>query len=124
MTIVGAVVGLLLGALLSGLAIWVVGKLGLGLDVSGFGPAFLTALVIAVISGALTWLLNALGVTIGSGIVGAIIHLIIAAIVLMVGSSIVPGVRVRGFGGALIAAAAIAVVIWLVALVVGAVLPA
>ena len=39
MTIVGAIIGILIGALFSGLVIWIVGKLGLGLEVSGFGAA-------------------------------------------------------------------------------------
>ena len=50
MTIVGAIIGILIGALFSGLIIWIVGKLGLGLEVSGFGPAFVAAIVIAGVS--------------------------------------------------------------------------
>ena len=41
MTIIGAIIGILVGALFSGLIIWIVGKLGLGLEVSGFGPAYI-----------------------------------------------------------------------------------
>ena len=55
---------------------------------------------------------------------GAIIHLIVAAVVLMIGGRIVPGLRVKGFGGALVGALALAVVAWLVELVVGMFVPA
>ena len=42
------------------------------------------------------------------------------AVVLMISGSIVPGLRVKGFGGALIAAIAIGVVAWLIGIVLGA----
>ncbi|MEZ4769569.1 MAG: phage holin family protein [Caldilineales bacterium] len=61
-----------------------------------------------------------MGITIGGGILGAIVHLVIAAVVLMISGSIVPGLRVKGFVGALIAAVAIGVVGWLIGLVVSA----
>jgi len=115
MTIVGLIIGILIGALFTGLIIWVVGKLGLGLEVTGFGPAYIAAIVIAILNGLVAWLLGALGLTIGSGIVGAIIHLIIAAVVLMAAGNFVKGLVVKGFTGALVAAVAIAAVGWLVA---------
>jgi len=115
MEIVGLIIGILVGALISAVVIWVVGKLGLGIEVDGFGPAFIAALVIAVVSGLITWLLGLLGVTIGGGLLGAIIHLVIAAIVLMVAGNLVSGLRVKGFVGALIAAIAIGLVGWLMA---------
>jgi putative membrane protein len=115
MNIVGLIIGLLIGALFTGLIIWIVGKLGLGLEVSGFGPAFIAAIVIAILNGLVAWLLGALNLTIGGGIVGAIIHLVIAAIVLMVAGRFVKGLVVKGFTGALVAALAIAAVGWLIA---------
>ena len=115
MEIVGLIIGILIGALVSALIIWIVGKLGLGIEVDGFGPAFIAALVIAVISGLLTWLLGLVGITIGGGLLGAIVHLVIAAIVLMLAGNFVSGLRVKGFLGALIAAIAIGAVGWLLA---------
>ena len=91
MTLIGVVIGILLGALISGFVIWIVGKLGLGLEVSGFGAAYIAAIVIAVISWLVTWLLSALNITIGGGLLGAIIHFVIAALVLMFSARIVPG---------------------------------
>jgi putative membrane protein len=115
MEIVGLIFGILIGAVISAVIIWIVGKLGLGIEVDGFGPAFIAALVIAVVSGLITWLLGLVGVSIGGGLLGAIVHLIIAAIVLMVAGNLVSGLRVKGFVGALIAAIAIGAVGWLMA---------
>lgn len=124
MSILGLIIGILIAAVINGILIWIVGKLGLGLEVDGFGPAFIAALVIALIGWLVTWLLGVLGITIGGGILGAIINLIIAAVILMIGGSIVTGLRVKDFTGALVAAIAIAVVAWLISLLVGAVVPA
>jgi hypothetical protein len=40
------IVSVVIAILLYALAIWVVGKFGLGLKVSGFGPAFIAAIVV------------------------------------------------------------------------------
>ncbi len=120
MSILGAIVGILIAAVFGGLVIWIVAKLGLGIEVDGFVPAFIAAIVIAVVAGLITWLLGLVDITIGGGILGAIVHLIIAAVVLMISGNIVPGMRVKGFAGALIAAIAMGVVGWLISLVVGA----
>jgi putative membrane protein len=120
MEILGAIVGILIAAAIGGLIIWIVAKLGLGLEVDGFVPAFIAAIIIAVVAGLINWLLGALGVTIGGGLLGAIVHLVIAAVVLMISGSIVRGMRVKGFAGALIAAIAMGVVGWLIGLIVGA----
>ena len=109
----GTIVGVVIGILLYALAIWVVSKLGLGLKVSGFGPAFIAAIVISVVSSLIIWLGGALGFSLG-GFLGAIIHLIIAALVLMFAGNVVKGLKVKGFASAIIAAVAIAVVSWLI----------
>ena len=114
MTIVGLIIGILIGALFTGLIIWVVGKLGLGLEVTGFGPAYIAAIVIAILNGLVAWLLGVMGITIGAGFVDAILHLIIAAVVLIAAGNFVKGLVVKGFTGALVAAVAIAAVGWLI----------
>jgi putative membrane protein len=124
MTLISVVIGILLGALISGFVIWIVGKLGLGLEVDGFGAAYIAAIVIAVVSWLITWLLSVLNITIGGGWLGALIHLVVAAVVLLIGDRFVPGMRVKGFVGALVAALALAVVAWLVAMVLGMFVPA
>jgi putative membrane protein len=119
MNIIGSIVDILLLTLISGLVIWIVGKLKLGMTVSGFGPAFLAAIVIAVVSWIITWILNLLGISTGGGIIGAIVNLLIAAGVLLFAGKWVKGLAVKGFVGAIIAAIAIAVVAWLVGLGLG-----
>jgi len=119
MSIVGAIIGILIGSLFSGLIIWIVGRLGWGIEVSGFGPAFVAALVIAVLNALVAWLLGLMGITIGAGLLEAVVQLIVAAIVLMAAGNFVKGLVVKGFTGALVAALAIAFVGWLIALVLG-----
>ena len=53
------------------------------------------------------------------GLLGTIIYLIVAAVVLMISDRFVSGMTVNGFGGAIIAAIAIAVVNWLVTWLLG-----
>ena len=75
--------------------------------------------VIAIVAGIVNWLLLTLGIGVGAGWLGAIVNLIIAAIVLMISGSIVPGMAVKGFTGAIVAAIAISVVSWFVGLILG-----
>jgi len=112
------IVSILIGILLYALAIWAVGKLGMGLTVSGFGPAVVAAVVISVLSWLVVWLLGALGLGFG-GFLGAVVNLVIAALVLMFAGNMVKGLRVKGFVPALIGAIAIAFVSWLIDGVVG-----
>ena len=117
--IMGLIIGIALGGLLGGLVIWIVAKLNLGLEVDGFVSAFIAAFVIAIISGIIYWLLGLFGITIGGDWLGAIINIIIAAVVLMIGGNMLPGLRVAGFKGALIAAISMGVIYWLMGLVIG-----
>lgn len=114
----GMILNIVIGILLYTLAIWLVSKIGLGLKVSGFVPALIAAIVIAVASSLIIWLLGALGLSLG-GFIGAVIHLIIAALVLMLAGNFVKGLKVKGFVPALIAAVAIGVVSWFIDGVLG-----
>jgi putative membrane protein len=116
---VSTILSFIIWLVVAAVVIWIVGKLRLGLTVRGFGSAIVAALVIAVISAVIGWLLGLLGITVGAGILGAIIALIIAAVVLLLSGRFVPGMEVRGFFGAIIAAIAIAVVSWIVYLLLG-----
>ena len=115
----GAILNFVIALLISALVIWIVSKLNLGLTVRGYGAAIIAALVIAVVGGVILWLLGLLGITIGGGLLGAIILLIVAAVVLMLSDKFVPGMEVKGFRGAIIAAIAIAVVSWIVSWLFG-----
>jgi putative membrane protein len=55
----------------------------------------------------------------GGGFLGAIIGLIVAAVILLISDRFVPGMKVAGFVGAIVAAIAIGVVAWFVNWVVG-----
>ena len=63
------------------------------------------------------WLLvEVFEISVGASWLGAILNLVVAAVVLMIADRFVPGMKVGGFVGALIAAIAIAVVAWLIGL--------
>lgn len=112
-------ISFLVALLISALVIYIVGRLNLGLTVSGFGAAIIAALVIAVVGAIVIWLLGVLGLTFGGGWLGAIIYIIVAAIVLMISDRFVPGMKVNGFTGAIVAAIAIGVVGWIVTWLLG-----
>ena len=116
MTFVGLLIGFLIALVLAAVIIFIVGKLGLGLEVDSFGSAVIAALVIAVITWLIMWLLSLLHLSIGVSILGAIVGLIVSAIILMISDKFVSGMRVKGFTGALIAALAIGVGHWLIGL--------
>ena len=119
MSVLGLIVAMLLGAAVFGLVIYIVGKLGLGIEVSGFGAAFVAAIVIAVLSWLVTWILQALGFAFGGALCGPLVTLLISAAVLLLAGRWVKGLTVKGYGGAIIAAIAMAVVAWLLNWVVG-----
>lgn len=111
---VDLLLALILGIIAYAVVIWIVGKLGLGMEVSGFGGAIVAAIVIGIVTVAVVWLLGLLGITLGGGWLGAIISLVVSAIVLMISDRFVSGLRVHGFVGAIVAAIAIGVVTWLI----------
>lgn len=111
---VDLLLALILGIIAYAIVIWIVGRLGLGMEVSGFGGAIVAAIVIAVITALVMWLLSLFELAPGGGFLGALVSLVIAAIVLMISDRFVSGLRVKGFGGAIVAAIAIGVVTWLI----------
>lgn len=110
------ILSVLVALVLYALVIYVVGRLNLGLTVDGFVGAFIAGAVIAIVAWLVNWLLAQLGISIGGGWFGALVSLVVAALVLMVADKFVPGMKVHGFVGALVAAIAIAVVAWLIGL--------
>jgi putative membrane protein len=105
------IVRVLIEILLYALSIWIVSKLGLGLKVSSFVPALIAAVFISVAGSLIVWLLGVFEYSLG-GFIGAVIHLIIAALVLMFAGNMVKRLRVKGLVPAMIGAVAIAVVSW------------
>ena len=114
-TLLGTLLGIVVLLLLSALVIYVVGRLNLGMEVASFTAAIITAVVIAIVTGIINWLLGLVGIDfVDPGILGAILALVVAAVVLMISDRFVSGMRVNGFVGALIAAIAIGVGNWIV----------
>jgi len=104
----GFILGILIGSLISGAILWLVSKLGLGLSVAGFGSAMIAGLLIGLIS-------HALGTAIsGGGVIGAIVNLIIAAVVIFLCGKLLKGLTVDGFSGAALAAVSIAAINYLI----------
>jgi len=112
--VVTAVIGLI-----SGFVIWIVRKLRLGLDVHGFGSAFIAGIVIAVVAMIITMLLGFAGLQDSNGLIGGLVHLVISAIALMISDRLLPGLKVAGFTGALVASIVIGAVYWLGGLMLG-----
>jgi uncharacterized membrane protein YvlD (DUF360 family) len=115
--IIGLAIGVLLTAIFSGILIWVVGLLGLGLEVDGLGPALIAGIAIALVGGAITWVLLALGIRISSGLLRAAINIVLGAVVLLICGQLLPGLTVNGFAGALVASIAIGVIAWVLSLI-------
>ena len=111
------ILSILVSLVLYAIVIYIVGRLNLGMTVDGFVGAFVAGAVIAVVSWLVNWLLvSVLKISIGAGWFAALISLVVAAVVLLISDRFVPGMRVQGFVGAIVAAIAIAVVAWLIGL--------
>jgi len=113
--LIGAVIGIVIGAVISGALIWLVGKLNVGLTVKNFGWAMLAGVLISILSGIIKSVVPEFG-----SVGGFVIDLVISALVILASGKILKGLTVDGFKGALFAAMAIAVIGFLVALLVSA----
>lgn len=111
-SLVGLIIGILISALISGLIIWIVSKLNLGLHVDNFWWAMLAGLFIGIVTNLIVQVVPDL-----NEIAQVIVHLVISAGVIFLCGAVLSGVTVKSYVGALIAAVAIAVVGWLLALV-------
>ena len=113
------VVAALFGALLNALLIWVIGKLGVGMEVDGFGPAFLTAILMAVFSVITHLIWNLLNFAPEAGWSGFVTNLVASAGSLLAAGYVVKGLRVKGFLGAVLAVLGMTGVSWLAAWLIG-----
>ena len=112
--LLGLLLGALFAALLSALFIWLVGKLGWGMEVSGFGAAFLAAILMAVFSAILYWILGMVNLDPQGGFWGGLVHLVTSAVALLIAARSVKGLRVNGFLGAVIAVIGMSAIGWLI----------
>jgi putative membrane protein len=110
--LVGLILGIIIASLLSGLIIWIVSKFNLGLHVASFGWAMVAGLLIGVATNLIMQVVPA-----GNDIVNIVVNLVVSAAVIFACGAMLKGVTVNGFGGALIAAVAIAVIGFLIDLV-------
>ena len=111
--LVGLIIAIVIGALVSGLIIWIVSKFNLGLKVESFGWAMVAGLLTGVVTNLIMQVVPA-----GNEIVHLAVNLMVAAAVIFACGALLKGMTVDGFGGALIAAVAISVVGYLLALIV------
>jgi putative membrane protein len=110
-------VHLIVGWLLSALALWLVAQIVPGIEVRDFGAALLATIVIAVVNALIgpilrffAWPLTVL--TLG------LFKLVINAVLLKLASLFAPGFRVRGFLNAILGALLLTILNWLLGRVV------
>jgi putative membrane protein len=122
---VAAFWGLIVAVVVTPVVLMILSRLNLGVSVADFKSALIAGVVIALAGEVILLLLVGMmvilfsarisGVSFGILInLGAIIHLIIATVMLMISHRFLPGITVNGFRGAIIAAIAIAAAYWLV----------
>jgi putative membrane protein len=103
--LIGLLINFAIVGLFGGILIWILSSLNLGLKVDGFGSAFLAAIVISLVSSVVVWLLSTVGLLpANTGLIGPILNLLISAGILMIADRFIAGMKVNGFGGAIIAA--------------------
>lgn len=97
-----------------GVILLIISRLNLGLNVENYGAAFIASAVISVVAGLITWLLGLIGITLGgTGLIAAVVSVVVAAVVLLISDRFVKGMKVNGFAGAIIAAISYGVIAWL-----------
>ncbi|MFN2114322.1 MAG: phage holin family protein [Anaerolineae bacterium] len=114
--LISAIVNLVVSALI----LIVVDRLNLGLSVGGFMNAVIAAIGIAIANFIVLWLVTAAGLDLSDNnmIVAAIVYLLVAAAGIWLASIFLPGFSTDGFTGAIVAAIAIAVIVWIVDFVI------
>ena len=119
-TIIGTILAFALVWAVGAVVLMIISRLNLGLTVDGFGAAFIASAVISIVSAIITWLIGLIGIQVGNpGLIGALVTLVVAAVVLLVSDRFVKGMKVNGFVGAIIAAISYGVIAWLLAWVIG-----
>jgi len=109
--LVGLVLGVLIAAVVSGVIIWLVGKLNIGLTVKNFGWAMLAGLLIGILTNIASSFVRDFG-----GAVGFVVQLVVSALVILACGKMLSGLTVDGFKGAFFAAMAIAIIGFLITL--------
>ena len=119
-TIIGTILAFALIWAVGAVVLMIVSRLSLGLTVDGFGSAFIASAVISIVAALITWLIGLIGIKVGNPtLIGALVSLVVAAVVLLISDRFVKGMKVNGFGGAIIAAISYGVIAWLLQWVIG-----
>ena len=119
-TIIGTILAFALIWAVGAVVLMIVSRLNLGLTVDGFGSAFIASAVISIVAAIITWLIGLIGIRVGNpGLIGALVSLVVAAVVLLISDRFVKGMKVNGFVGAIIAAISYGVIAWLLQWVIG-----
>ena len=119
-TIIGTILAFALIWAVGAVVLMIVSRLNLGLTVDGFGSAFIASAVISIVAALITWLIGLIGIQVGNpGLIGALVSLVVSAVVLLISGSFVKGMKVNGFVGAIIAAISYGVIAWLLQWVIG-----
>jgi len=115
----GAILSFIVWLVVAAVVLLIVDRLNMGIKVGNFTNAALAAIVIAIVAAVVGWLLGLVGFTIGGGFLGALVALLVAAVVLYFSAKIFKGMTVDGFKGAIIGAIGIAVVGWVLNWLIG-----
>lgn len=117
MNLLGLLIAVTLGALITGPVLWITSRFGLGLSVDGLATSFIAGACIAATGGVISWLLNLRKLKPGTGLLGASLNILLGATVLVLLDDLLAGLTVRGFTGAVAACAAAYGICWLLSLV-------
>ena len=118
-TVMGAIIGIVIAAVLNAIVIWIVGKLKLGIEIENFGTAFVAAMLIAIIWVGLDHF-KIMDATAGGGWLVHVVRLVVSALVLMLVGSMLKGMVTKDFVGAVVAAIAMVAVYWLISYLLAA----
>lgn len=119
-SLIALLLGWALAMVLGAVILMVISRLNLGLTVESFGAAFIASIVISFIGGIVSWLLTLIGFPFDNlKLIGALLVVVIAAVILMISDRLLSGLKVNGFSGALIAAVAYGVGVFLINWVIG-----
>ncbi len=92
-------ISFLFALVVAAVVLLIVDKFNVGLKVGGFVNAAVAALAIAVVGSLVMWLLGVFGLTIGGGFLGAIVTLVVAAVILILAAKVIPASRWPGSAG-------------------------
>jgi putative membrane protein len=92
----------------------------MGIEIDNFGTAFLAAFLSAIVGYLLHMLTASWSAGSSTNYGGIILHILGTALVLVIVSKMLSGMRIKGFFGAIVAAVAIGVIYWIIGMFIKA----